>query len=312
MKPVLTFVLALLSVLHSGRAYCPAGRQAKMYAVDGSGLGGSNGGGGGSFVPTSLYIIDPSDGSSELLGELGVGYEHAVGIAACPFSSKLYAVDNGDDLNATLLMLDPHTGAATHIGYTGYQIADLAFAPDGTLYGWAEISSEGVSGGLDFLVTINTETGVTTRLDDFVQETRQSGVAVDHDGTVWLKRDDWIPGPAKNFLHRLTSTGLEDTSVEMTTRTDNMLAYSPDGMLYTAKRGPGVSNLQTIDPATGAVDSLSNTAIPRLAGFTFRCETGLTGGAAVGAIIGIIFGFILLLVCCCACMGWMSNRARRD
>jgi DNA-binding beta-propeller fold protein YncE len=273
-----------------------------MYAVDGSGLGNRI------FVPTSLYIIDPSDGSFELLGELGVGYEHAVGIAACPLSSKLYAINNGGDDNATLLMLDPHTGAATHIGYTGHQITDLAFAPDGTLYGWAEFSA--TSHMTDFLVTINTETGLATALADFVEGTQQSGVAVDHNGTIWMKRNTGGPSP-KNFLHRLTSSGLDDTSVEMSARTDNMLAYSPDGMLYTGERGPGVSSIRIIDPATGTVSTLSETAIPRLAGFTFRCETGPTGGAAVGAIIGIVIGFLLLLCCCWWCSAWMFGRARR-
>lgn len=309
MKLVLSVVLVLLSVLCT-HAYCPADRTAKLYGVDGAGLGSISGGSGtpgddDNHVPSSLYIIDPEDGSFELVGLIGDGYNHTIAIAACPFTSALYAVDNGN--SQQLLKLDSSTGAATPIGPTGGQIADMAFGPDGTLYGWLERNSVEE----DRLVTISTETGAFTLLDDFGTETRQSGVAVDHSGVIWMKRDDFLPGPPKNFLHRLTSTGLNDASVEMSSRTGNLLAYSPDGMLYTATRDSPNANIQIINPDTGMVSTVSTTAIPRLAGFTFRCETGPTGGAAIGAIIGIIVGFLVLLCCCWCCMAWMSDRARK-
>jgi hypothetical protein len=43
-----------------------------------------------------------------------------------------------------------------------------------------------------------------------------------------------------------------------------------------------------------------------------ECNTCLTSGSAIGAIVGIILGFLLLIVCCWGCMAWMSNRARKN
>jgi len=301
MKPVLAFVLVLLSVLHSGRAYCPAGRQAKLFAVDGSPLGDQTPG------PSSLYEVDPADGSYTLVGELGLNYDHVVGLAACPFTSQLYALNNVEDGNTELLKVNPETGAATTIGETGWQIPDMAFGPDGILYGWAEW--DGDDARPDDLLIIDTSTGMVTFQDDFGQATARTGIAVDHSGTILLKTRLW-PSNSQE-LHTVSATGSKLTTVAMDKEPTNSLAFSPDSIVYTATAGSPTSTLQRIDSTTGAVTDIGET-LHRLSALTFRCETGLTGGAAVGAIIGIIFGFILLLVCCCACMGWMSNRARRD
>ncbi len=87
-----------------------------MYAVDGA-----------SGQPTTLYVLDPSNGS--VLRTIGpTGFDHLTSIDVDPTTGILYGVTNGPD---RLIRLDPTTGAGTVIGSTGAQIPDIAFDPAG-------------------------------------------------------------------------------------------------------------------------------------------------------------------------------------
>ena len=88
--------------------------------------------------------------------------QQGVTIAVAPpggVQSLLYGIDSGSgDRSSTLVQIDPQTGVANKIGETGLApIADLAFTPDGEIYGIYR--EEGFFSQRDYLVRIDPLTG---------------------------------------------------------------------------------------------------------------------------------------------------------
>ena len=99
-----------------------------MYVVEQSGNG--------------LYVAMPPLGEElELVGTLDAGVTHARGVAFNPVSGDLYAVVVIGGANH-LATIDTDTAAVTDLGQLGGLfggvIVDIAFGPDGTLYGTQE------------------------------------------------------------------------------------------------------------------------------------------------------------------------------
>lgn len=120
----------------------------------------------------SLYTVNPSDGSSTLVGGFG-GPNLMIGIAS-DGNGNLYGIDLGAD---ALYSIDPSTGTATIIGPLGNTInyaQDIAYDRNmGILYHAAYLAA-GPSG----LYTIDTDTGAHTLVDNFENGAEVSGFAI--------------------------------------------------------------------------------------------------------------------------------------
>src|SRR5262249_6864437 len=116
---------------------------AKMYAVSGA-----------ANTSSTLYEINSATGAV-VQTIRATGFSHITGIDVHPITGEIYAVSNNTH---QLLKLDPLTGAVTVVGSTGifYDIPDISFRSDGTLFAWVE--------GLDDLATINLSTGLVTTI----------------------------------------------------------------------------------------------------------------------------------------------------
>ncbi len=114
--------------------------------------------------PSSLHRVNPQTGRATPVG--AIGFDAVGGMAFHPLTGVLYAVGQragtaGFFMPGThvLITIDPATGVGTEIGpFTGPMtcpgcgVEDLAFRPNGVLYGM-------VNGTL---VTVNLETGAST------------------------------------------------------------------------------------------------------------------------------------------------------
>jgi len=115
---------------------------------------GSNG------VAGSLFTLNSVTGTATLVGALtdGVNPYGITGLAFQPGSNTLFGAttNGGPTLSGGLVIINRLTGTVTQVGLTGVgAMSDIAFAPDGTLYGWH-------AAGDHSLYTINTTTGVAT------------------------------------------------------------------------------------------------------------------------------------------------------
>ena len=163
MKRLLTCLLLLLPI--------SALAQETLYATQACGKCDS--------IPSGLYTIDPATGTPTLVGETG---ESITGLDFHPDTGVLYGTTTGNSTNpSSLITIDPATGAVTVIGPHGVDqaIIDLSFAPDGTLYGWAEP-------GDDSVVTINVTTGAATLVANSGADTAGCAFDMAPDGFLYL------------------------------------------------------------------------------------------------------------------------------
>ncbi|MCI0636209.1 MAG: hypothetical protein L0206_20195, partial [Actinobacteria bacterium] len=219
-----------------------------LYATDGAGLGGGGG-------PSTLYRLDPRDGS--VIQTIGpIGFNEVVGLAFHPVTGVLYGTSNGG--GGQLIRIDPKTGAGIAVGPTGPQIPDLSFAPSGTLYGWDEPSN-------DDLVTINLTTGAVTTVGNCGLGTGQLGLAVDVTGNLRMKSSTTLYS-----VDRVTGACSGSVALSAPGSLHNSLAYAPGGILYSLERQGGTTEIFTIDAQTGAVRSVGTNAIATLAALAFK------------------------------------------
>lgn len=145
------------------------------------------------FTTTSTLItIDPSSGlgtAAVVVNGLDAGTVRALAFSS---GDVLYAIGNGGGAFGTgiaddLYRIDLATGNATLLGSTGFSgIQGLAFAPDGTLYGW-DVNSLFTGAGL---VLIDPLTGQATDINAAIGESDADiqGLAAAPDGTLYGAR----------------------------------------------------------------------------------------------------------------------------
>jgi cysteine-rich repeat protein len=207
----------------------------------------------GGSSPSDLYTIDPATGNAASIGPTG---EALTGLAVHPITRVLYGVastHNPDGIN--LYTVDPGTGAASLVGSLGAlsnAVADIAFAADGTLFGWSEAS--------DDLVTIDLVTGLATPVADSELSTAGSGLAFDAAGTLFFA-GNFDAGPGPDLVTIDPATGLLDTPIGNLGIGDNerinALTFHPaSGVLFGSEKTDTGWELVTIDPATAAVSSV--------------------------------------------------------
>jgi hypothetical protein len=221
-----------------------------IYAADGA---GGN--------PSNLYILNPSNGSVvQNVGAIGFA---VTGLALDPTDGTLYGstarkTSGGAPNPGSLIRIDRTTGAGTLVGDLRPDdeiAADLAFTPDGTLYGWLEP-------GTDDLVAINKATGAATIVGDSGLDTYGSGLASNAAGVLFLAGEG-----DRGRLHTINrATGAATPVATLNGNSDfgiSSLSFNVAGTLFGSRIPSGfttpqtfTSDLLTIDTATGAITSL--------------------------------------------------------
>ncbi len=133
----------------------------------------------------TLLTLDPDTGLTTPITPLSENL-NIQALAIPPTGGLLYATSNSD---STLYTIDPRTGQVTPVGSMGVGFGytyGLAFAPDGTLYGYSNIGGELGHGGPGLFrvdpataaTTVLTPSGVNPLL--FIED-----IAFAPDGTLW-------------------------------------------------------------------------------------------------------------------------------
>ena len=237
-----------------------------LYAVTGAGNGEGDCGG----TPSSLYTIDPTTGAAALVAPVMIGATQAraiVSLAFHPSTGTLYAIANGmetdcsDDGDATLMTIDPVTGAATIVGTQGSldgQFPDMTFDPFGTLYAWNEDDS-------DSLWTIDITTGTGSRVN-FGPGTAKTGIASDSLGRMYLK--------SEFELYRLNPTNAAVFGlVELDRELKNILSFDPNDVLFSGNRTTGGFSLYTIDLTDGSTTLIGSNTVTNIGAIEFERGT---------------------------------------
>ena len=96
----------------------------------------------GSCGPSTLYVVDPADGSSVPIGPTGMGPIAA--LAWDPLNCTMYGVTGcQNSVLPQLVWVDLNTGKANAIGPLGAALGGLEVGPDGELYGGGNQSDGG-------------------------------------------------------------------------------------------------------------------------------------------------------------------------
>lgn len=219
-------------------------------------------------TPSSLYTLDPTDGSATEIGPITVDAQqivHVTGLAVQPGTGTLYAIANGQDADctdwgqATLLTIDAGTGAATVVGSWGSlvdgQYPDMSFDPFGTLYAWNEWD--------DDLEEIDITDGTSSPVGSCSCSTWATGLAVDSGGRMFMKDGA--------DLHRVSHGSGESAYVaSLDETTHNMAAFDPNDVLFTGRRTSSTSfTLMTVDVGTGTTTDIGSSDVGRVSAIAF-------------------------------------------
>jgi len=175
--------------------------------------------GGGSPIDTQILAIPESPPFSPA----PVGLAGVAGLSGADFDPQTGAlfVSGGNNAGGNLYTVDRNTGAATLIGWTGFQaVPGLAFSSDGTLFGSALIGG----GANAALITIDPITGAGVTVGPFAF------------------------GPAIDPIY------IDGLAVDPYTG----VLYGVGGRCLNAACDLSTSELYTIDTSTGAATSLGN------------------------------------------------------
>lgn len=256
------------------RAACGDGllQNAQLYGADGAGGNSSN-----------LYVLDPANGS--ILQTIGAIGFPVTGLAVHPSTGELFGMTTGtpntNPERGFLLRVDEGTGQGTQIGDINpgntETSADLAFAPDGTLFGWIEPNT-------DDLATIDLNTGLGTVVGDAGLSTAGAGLAT-LDGTTFLLAG---AGTAGNLSSIDPTSGAETGTVTLNGYAGlgdevSALDFDVAGVLFGTIVDTDVANrtaeLITIDPSSGLITVLGP-SVDRLDAIAFAlveaCDDGNT------------------------------------
>jgi hypothetical protein len=258
-----------------------------------------------------LVTVDPATGAIEgantrFITESGDNWPHATDIAFAP-NGMLYGsvLLDGD---ALLITIDPATGAIegantrfiTGSGDNWPHATDIAFAPNGTLYGSVLLDGDAL------LITIDPATGaiqgantrfITGSGDNWPHAT---DIAFAPDGTLYgsvlLDGDALLVtiDPATGAIEGANTRFITESGDNWPYATD--IAFAPDGTLYGSVLLDGDALLVTIDPATGAIEGANTRFItgsgdnwPYATDIAFAPEASAVPEPATWALLGAGF-----------------------
>jgi uncharacterized repeat protein (TIGR01451 family) len=232
-----------------------------LYAVTGAGNDGFECGG----TLSSLYSLDPTDGSASLIGPVtieGTQIRHVTALAMHPSTGVLYAIANdledSDGCNdAVLMTVDTATGVATVVPTADplpANIPDMTFDPFGNLYAWSEYN--------DFMIVIDVTDGSWDYVPDANVNTWQTGLASDSNGRLYIKLAE--------YLYRLNQyTGVAFDEVFLDRQGDNILAFNEADVMFSGKRSNSGFTLFTINPETGVTTTIGSNSVMQISALTF-------------------------------------------
>jgi len=268
------FTITLLLILGSTvNAGAPLPEIGTIYVVDGSGASSRT------LADSNLYILDPSDCSETLVGN--IGFSHVTGIAIHPTTGVMYGVSNpatefiNDECedgtfvdfrgNAGLITIDyTGNGAGALVGCTEIQIPDISFHPDGTLYAWGKIND--ANDNEDDLYTINLSDGTSTLVGECDCGTGSTGLAIDCTPTIYLKNSNEL-----NIMDPADGT-ISSGPVDLDQNINNILAFDQLEIMYAGNRTASNTtfSLYTVDPSDGTTSLVcSNDDLPNISAVEF-------------------------------------------
>jgi len=223
-------------------------------------------------APSSLYLLNGSTGAATLVGDVTVEdtqVSHVTALAIHPTTGQMYAVMNDCEnrSESTLLSIDKTTGTAEIIGSAGSlanQVPDMAFDPFGTLFAWSEGSADATIG--DDLIRIDIENGTATKVGECHCGTGSTGLGARADGALFMS--------AGGSLHRMShASGMAVDSVSLSQSLSNMLAFAPDGTLWSGERDMDTLILKTLSVGTGSVTTAATVNVAAIAALEFDLGT---------------------------------------
>jgi len=255
---VLALVALVTTVLLAPRTAVAVGCEPVLFGAAHSG---------GPAAPSTLYRIDPVDGSATPLGP--IGYNAVGGMDFDPVSGLLFAVGSRpSDFEAVLLAVDPYTGAGREIGPLGTVRRgpfDISFRnADGVLFALAFSLINPCSS----LYTIDPITGAATEIDDTT--TCASGDALGFDPTDALYQANNTSGGSLFIVDQILGIStLADTlryigfpslsdprpnAMDFDPATGDAFVSVNDGL-----QGAGPNYLASLDISTGRVTRIGQT-----------------------------------------------------
>jgi hypothetical protein len=243
--------------------------------------------------PATLYILDPATGAPlSAVGPIGFAVS---GMSFDPLNGVLYGATAPRGTNTRqLITINTSTGAGTSIGPLGVTIDELAFAPNGILYGWSgRISTSS-------LYTINLATGAATKVGTSGITDTGVGFAINASGTAYLaaagasgvlRTVDLATG-AVTTVATLSGAPIPGAAIDA-------MSFNAAGTLFGINLdeggpgnpgAPGNSFLVSINPTTGVVTSLG-ASVPGLDALAIVPEPATLIPMALGFLGVLGFGW---------------------
>jgi hypothetical protein len=196
----------------------------------------------------------------------GVGSSNTIDISVVPASAVLMGIDGNQGTNrASLVRIDRRTGAATVVGQTGIlDINDIAFTPDGALYG---VTS-------DQFLRINPLTGAAAVIGD-IGYSGVNGLVSDAAGHLYAGTIDGELLSISPYTGQASLIGNFGSGFRMS----GDLAFAPNGILYGTARGSSTDQLIRIDSATGRAAGVGDIGFGKVYSLSFDQDGVLLAGA---------------------------------
>lgn len=238
-------------------------------------------------MPNSRLVnVDTVTGAATISRDTGIFL--VGGIAANPSSGELFGMTTvvSSPANA-LVKFDQSTGSPMLVGSTGLsQIVegDLCFAPDGRLFGMADLANIGARR----LFTIDLANGGATVVGNIPSSGDLSAMAFRADGTLFMI--DTNGGVPSLLLTVNSSNGAITSSTALSVDLGGTagMAFDPvSGLLYVADGSTGGTNaLYIVDPASGIASVIGALGVPGgIAGLTFTAVPEPSGLILLGTAI---------------------------
>lgn len=259
---------------------------------------------GGSSNPSTLYLINPVNGSANEIGP--VGFDRCSSLDA--YEGVLYAVCERPETDIqVLVMVNHNSGAGTEIGPLDScrNIFDISFRGDGELFaaGW---ESPCVSDEFQ-LLNINTASGnasIFGKLIDYFGCTAGNGLAFSPDDVLYYSSTNCnlsnIIGQIY-IVNQTTGLASQISSVNFPFGSDdevrtNAIEFNPDtGVMYASINSSDEGSfLGIIDPDTGSINIIGPT-VDRLDGIAFLSGDFINPVPTLSEI-GMIAAALVLLV----------------
>jgi uncharacterized repeat protein (TIGR01451 family) len=222
---------------------------------------------------SSLYTLDAGTGAATLVGVI-TGFGNCSALEAS-VEGVLYAVcQRASDAARVLITIDPATAAGTEIGALGAQaqVTDIAFAPDGTLFGYLRLQNP-------LLLTIDTATGAASSVGGTIADSGNGisfvAATLFHAGSSDLSTLDPSSGsPSLSCVLGLEPESSQRINAMDTHPVSGVLFASvadgegnPDGFLATVDRPPveGVCPVTALGDSVDGLDAIAFLVPPDLA-----------------------------------------------